>query len=124
MNIAGMGERKIFSAIFSILWCFHVLVAYQVQLKKELAELFVSSVIWPVEKQIGGDPGSKGDPEFFLMLQNYFMGFILSPDLQGKEVMTISVSEAHYTVRWGDLPKLGIEKGENSPPLGPCLKYK
>lgn len=36
------------------------------ELKKELAELlFVSSAIWPAEKQIGGDPGSNVDPEFF-----------------------------------------------------------
>lgn len=52
--------------VFFILRCFHFPVAYLVELKKELAELlFVSSAIWPAEKQIGGDPGSNVDPEFF-----------------------------------------------------------
>lgn len=65
MNTAGVG-KKYCGVVFSILQCFYFPVAYLVQLKKELAELlFVSSAIWPAEKQIGGDPGSNTDPEFF-----------------------------------------------------------
>lgn len=97
-------ERKRFAAWSFSLFCAisNVLVTYLVWLEKELAELFVSVVIWPAEKQIAGDPGSNADPEFFWMLWNF--SWPLSSVYISKERES-SPPLLSCTVKRGDFPR-------------------
>lgn len=44
-----------------------------------------------------------------LNASKFCMGFTLCPHLQGKELISISISKARCTVRWGDLPRFWTE---------------